>query len=115
MSKSRKTTPDAVPEADDASAASTVSVVKLSDYLTVKRPETADDLRLKEAVHAAMQRVWNLTSDFVDEKLGEGLSLEEILAFYELVSPVAPTVETMPDGRLRVNMDVQIVEKEAGE
>ncbi|CAN0655623.1 protein of unknown function [Nitratireductor aquimarinus] len=41
--------------------------------------------------------------------------MEEILVFHELVSVVAPTVKTMPDGRLRVNVDVQIVEKEAGE
>jgi hypothetical protein len=48
-------------------------------------------------------------------KLGETIQPHKADAVPVRISPLAPTVEEHPDGRLRVNMDVQIVEKEAGE
>jgi hypothetical protein len=89
-------------------------VIRLADYLTVKRAENAADLRLKEAVHDAMRRICSMTSAFIAEKQAEGFSVEEILALYEVVGPVAPTVVD-EDGRLKVVWDVQIVERDDGE
>lgn len=90
------------------------TVIRLTDYLTVKRAENAADLRLKEAIHDAMRRICDLTSTFIAEKQAEGFSVEEILALYEVVGPVAPTV-VEEDGRIRVVWDVQIVERDDGE
>jgi len=102
---------DPVPE---TALAATARPILLTDHLTVKRAENQSDLRLKEAVHAALRRICDLTSSFIAEKEAEGFSLEEILALYEVVGPVAPTV-VEEDGRLRVHWDVQIVEKIEGE
>jgi hypothetical protein len=100
-----ETAPDSKPEP---------KVIRLTDYLTVKRAENAADLRLKEAIHDAMRRICDLTSAFIAEKQAEGFSVEEILALYEVVGPVAPTV-IEDDGRLKVIWDVQIVERDDGE
>lgn len=103
---------DAAPADEEAVPAPEVRVIRLTDYLTTQRVENAADMRIKEAIYAAMERVCETTVDFVMEKQAEGFSLEEILALYEIVSPVVPTVEVYPDGRVRVKMDVEIVEKE---
>ena len=89
--------------------------LRLSDYLTVKRADTHSDLKIKEAIHAALNRICDLTASFIAEKEAEGFSLSEILGLYEIVGPVTPTVTELPDGRLKVNWDVQIVEKGAEE
>lgn len=98
----------AVPDAAPAPAA---KPVWLTDYLTVRKAETHADLKLKEAVHAAMQRIVDMCRSFVAEKTNEGFSPDEVLALYEVTGPVVPTVVELPDGRLKVKWDVGIVEK----
>jgi hypothetical protein len=102
---------DAVPE---TTPTPTATPILLTDHLTVKRAENQSDLRLKEAVHAAMRRICALTSGFIAEKQAEGFSIDEILQLYEVVAPVAPTV-TEEDGRIKVNWDVTIVERVEGD
>ncbi|MFD2054204.1 hypothetical protein ACFSQT_14205 [Mesorhizobium calcicola] len=106
----RKPDPAVAAAAPVVAPAPAATAVKLTDYLTVKRADTHADLRIKEAVHAAMRRICDLTSKFIAEKEAEGFSLAEILELYEVVGPVAPTV-TEEDGRVRVHWDIQIVER----
>jgi len=101
-----------VAPADEAAPVPEVRVIRLTDYLALRRVENASDLRIKEALYSAMEHVCETTVDFVMEKQAEGFSVDEILELYELVSPVVPTVEVHADGRVMVKMDVEIVEKE---
>jgi hypothetical protein len=113
MSK-RTQKPEPSVEATQPAPEVEIRAIRLTDYVSPSRATTHDDLRLKEAIYASLQRVCDMTMAFVDEKLSEGFSLPEILQLYELVAPVVPTV-TEENGRLRVCMDVTIMEKESGE
>jgi len=87
-------------------------VIRLTEYLALRRVENAFDMRMKEALYATVKGVCETATDFGIEKQDEGFSIHEILALHELVSPVVPTVEFHADGRVMVKMDVEIVEME---
>ena len=117
MSRARKPAIETVTESSvtvDTAPAPVPTAVKLTDYLTVKRASTHSDLVIKEAIYAAMSRICEATSAFITEKEAEGFTLAEILELYEVVGPVAPTI-TEVDGKIRVNWDVEIVERGGGD
>ena len=114
MSKSKSRTAQPTPaEATPPEAAPVAEVraLRLTDYVAPRRFESADDMRLKEALFAALERSCSMAMTFIDEKLAEGFTLEELLQLYEVAAPLVPTAVIQSDGRVKVSLDVQIVER----
>lgn len=101
MAKTPKTTPTLEPEIEFlATVAADVAVEyprNLDRLITAAYQTTRAGIEIKDQVSALLRDRHAAIEVFIDEKLANGLSLEEIVTFAAIETPLLPTVTTTHD------------------
>lgn len=109
MPKAPRNTHTKAEEQEIAKTASDVNYIRdLDGLLAVRSPKNREDADVRFRVERLLKERHAAVEAFVAEQLGKGLTLEEVLAFSAVETPLFPTVKATA-GRVSVEWPFRFI------
>ncbi|RVO68372.1 hypothetical protein [Sinorhizobium meliloti] len=109
MAKAPRNTPAKTEEQEIKTTVSDVDYIRdLDGLLAVRSPKNREDADVRFRVERLLKERHAAIETFVAEQIDKGLTLDEILAFSAVETPLFPTVKTT-SGRTSVEWPFRII------